>query len=253
MPDYVDVPEYIRLQELRSTIKVQIEEAVGSDLYRVLRSGEREIDKLFSYGDPLTVGIPDLEEIVDDVIKNINRTTDKGMDLGRDKLIELQNSIKEVLQFDYPIDFNLLPYSSQDSSQTIAEMRAILSNYRSGKLTSDRTRRILKSRLNVPINQADAFAITQLAGFDNETSKTIASLGGLRSALYWGGRGPFTRPFCVNLIDLNRVWTEAQIRAMDNHQGLPVIRYCGGYRCVHEWMWVDAQWKEVKGILRKAA
>lgn len=253
MPNNVDVPEYVRLQELRNKIKTQIEQALGSDLYRVLRAGEREIDKLFSTGDPLTVGIPDLEEIVDDVIKNVNRTSDKGMDLGRDKLIDLQNSIKEVLQFDYPIDFNLLPHSSQDSSQTIAEMRTILSNYRSGKLTTDRTRKILKSRLHVPVNQADAFAITQLAGFDNETSKTIASLGGLRSALYWGGKGPFTREFCANLIDLNRVWTEAQIRAMDNHQGLLVIRYCGGYRCVHEWMWVDAQWKEVKGILRKAA
>ena len=253
MADNVDVPEYIRLQELRSKIKAQIEQDLGTDLYRVLRSGERAIDKLFSGSDPMSIGIPDLENIVDDVIKNLNRTTDKGMSSGRSDLISLQEDIKQVLNFEYAIDYNLLPHSSQDSTQTINEMRVILNNYRSGKLTTERTRRILKNRLNVPVNQADAFAITQLAGFDNETSKTVATLGGLRSALYWGSMGPNTREFSRHHLELNKVWTEQQIRGMDNHQGLPVIRYCGGYRCVHEWMWVDAQWKEVKGILRRAA
>ena len=249
-----DVPEYIRLEVERQKLKEQIESVLGDKLYRVLRTGERAVDKLFAKsGDPLKISVQDLEEVISSVIDDLNITTNQGMKLGRNELISLQNEIKSALEFDYPLDYQLLPTSQQDDWQTIREMRSTLSLYRDGKLTTDRTRRIIKTRLAVPIHQADAFAITQLAGFDNSTSKTIADLSGLRSAVYFGSLGPNTRLFCAELLSQAKVWTETQILGMNNGQGLPVIRYCGGYRCVHEWLWVDPAWSHTKDILRRRA
>ena len=45
------------------------------------------------------------------------------------------------------------------------------------------------------------------------------------------------RPFCLR--HLNKTYTLAEIRAMDNGQGLPVEHFCGGYNCTHRWVEVS--------------
>jgi hypothetical protein len=50
---------------------------------------------------------------------------------------------------------------------------------------------------------------------------------------------PAQRYFCVNLLAMakqGKTWTLAEIKAMSNGQGLPVLYYCGGFRCKHSWL-----------------
>jgi hypothetical protein len=51
---------------------------------------------------------------------------------------------------------------------------------------------------------------------------------------YLGPRDQVTRPFCLRLLD--RKLTLAEIRKLDNGQGLPVLTHGGGYNCRHRWV-----------------
>lgn len=55
-------------------------------------------------------------------------------------------------------------------------------------------------------------------------------------AKYFRYAGPTmgARPFCLE--HLNKIYTLAEIMAMDNEQGLPVRYFCGGYNCKHRWI-----------------
>lgn len=49
------------------------------------------------------------------------------------------------------------------------------------------------------------------------------------------------RPFCREMVRLSIsgvTYTKEQILRLDNGQGLPVIYYCGGYRCQHKFITV---------------
>ena len=44
------------------------------------------------------------------------------------------------------------------------------------------------------------------------------------------------RPWCAE--HLNKTYSIAEIKKMDNGQGLPVWEFCGGYNCDHHWLGV---------------
>lgn len=252
MPE-VDVPKYIELYDKRNKLKQRISDHIGKQFYILLREYETEIGNIFSSSDPVRITGSDFKDAVENFIADINNEGNLRQDNARNNLIEINNEIKDVLNFKYPVDYKLLPRINQDSHQTLQEIQRIVSDYRAGKMTELRARRTVQRRLRVPVNVSRTFINTQLAGFDNTSAQTIAGLAGLNKAAYFG---PATRAnshfLCIRLMAVQELYTEAQIRAMDNGCGIPVLRYCGGYNCMHEWLWVSEDWKEVNGILRRA-
>ena len=239
-----DIEEYIKLSKERALLKQRIERTIGRDLQSLLREFERYIEKIFQASDnTLMLTSADFKKIIDSYMDELTSRSEFQLKTSRASLISLHEDIKKALEFNYPIDYQLFPKVVQPSAPLLREVSSLLIKYRNGQLTEKSTLRIIKKRFKVPISYADSYLNTQLAGFDNSAAKTIADLAGLNKAMYFGPIGDNTRTFCLNLLAKGGTHTEKEIRAMDNGQGLPVIRYCGGYRCMHEWIWVDPEWK----------
>ena len=239
----VDVPEYIKLSKQRALLKRKLQKTIGRDLQSLLRDFEKYVEKIFQgSNNTLLLTSADFKKIVELFIDDLNSRTQFQLNNSRDSLIQLHDEIKKALEFTYPIDYQLFPKIVQPSAPLLREISSLLIKYREGKLTEQSTLRIIKRRFRVPISSADSYINTQLAGFDNTAAKTIADLAGLNKAIYFGPIGKNTRQFCIALLSKNGTYTEKQIRAMNNGQGLPVLRYGGGYRCMHEWIWVDPAW-----------
>lgn len=245
-----DVEEYVRLYFERNKLKKQLAELFGSNYQSLLKKYEREFAGRLKATDQLKVTASDFKDIITGFIDELNQDSNRLQNLSRTKLIEINNSIKEALQFKYPIDYQLLPNVHETSGTTYRLVGKAVEGYRFGKYDERKTKRLLSRILHTPVHHVDSLVNTQLAGFDNTSAKTVADLAGLKHAKYLGHIGPNTRQFCQDLLNANLIYTETEIRAMDNHQGLPVIRYCGGYRCTHEWIWIDPEWSVAKRIGR---
>ncbi len=245
-----DIKEYIRLQRQRDWLKRQLNNLVEKDLESFLRDLGKEIDRIIRTNtDPLTLTSESFKDLIEQFARELQRMMDNNLHTGSVRLAELHNQVKAALNFSYPIDYQLFPKSTVPSKPLIREIGRILSKYRDGSITEPATRRLIKKRFGVPVHHANSYINTQLAGFDNSAAKTIADLSGLKKAIYFGPIGPNTREFCRRLLGSPATYTEQEIRRMSNGQGLPVLRYCGGYRCMHEWLWVDEEWPEVKDLL----
>jgi hypothetical protein len=239
-----DIPEYIKLSKQRALLKQKLEKAIGRDLQSLIKEFEQHIEKIFKgSSNTLLLTSADFKKTVERFMNEITSRTQFQLNNSRDSLIQLHDEIKTALEFTYPIDYQLFPKIVKPSAPLLREVSSLLIKYRAGKLTEQSTLRIIKKRFRVPVSYADSYINTQLAGFDNSAAKTIADLAGLKKAMYFGPIGKHTRPFCISLLQRGGIYSAQQIRAMSNGQGLPVLRYCGGYRCMHEWIWVDEAWK----------
>lgn len=81
---------------------------------------------------------------------------------------------------------------------------------------------------------AETEAQTAVSRFNNLLTFENAAVTGTRTFKYFGPVSAITRPFCR--AHAGQVFTEEEIRKMDNGQGLPVSESCGGYNCRHYWI-----------------
>lgn len=239
-----DIPEYIKLSKQRSILKKKLDRIIGRDLSSLLKEFEQYIDKIFQESDnTLMLTSADFKDIVNRFLKDLTDRSETRLWISRNELISLHNQIKRALEFNYPVDYLLFPKIVLPTEPLLREVASILIKHREGKLDQQMAQRLIKKRFRVPIYHASTFLNTQLAGFDNTAALEIANLAGLKEAKYFGPISKNTRQFCLHLLGIGGTYTENEIRAMDNGQGLPVIRYCGGYNCMHEWLWVDPEWE----------
>jgi hypothetical protein len=73
---------------------------------------------------------------------------------------------------------------------------------------------------------------TARAAFDRTARVEAAKEAGVQYFRYTGP--PAERGFCKQHID--KVYTLAEIEALNNGQGLPVLQFMGGYNCRHRWV-----------------
>ncbi|MFA6470118.1 MAG: hypothetical protein WCW35_14580 [Bacteroidota bacterium] len=95
---------------------------------------------------------------------------------------------------------------------------------------------VLRSRLTkrgLGDGEARTLANTSLAQFDNATMFEFAQQAGINKFLYDGVLHEHSRLFCREHLGVK--YTVAEIKKMDNGQGLPVETSCGGYNCTHFW------------------
>jgi hypothetical protein len=89
------------------------------------------------------------------------------------------------------------------------------------KINNDNT--VMKGLLAVGMAAGIDMAIN--AGFDN--------------FVYDGPDDEKTRPFCHDILAMDKNWTVDEIVNLDNGQGLPVLTNMGGYNCRHVWTAVE--------------
>lgn len=68
----------------------------------------------------------------------------------------------------------------------------------------------------------------------------VRQAAGLEYGYYYGNVRTSSRAFCRACI--GRVLSMEQIERMSNGQGLPVEIYCGGWNCIHSWLWMEPDW-----------
>lgn len=79
---------------------------------------------------------------------------------------------------------------------------------------------------------------TLLSSFSRTVTAKKAEEFGLDLFLYYGPDDKITRDFCSETLEQRDppIYTTAEISALDNGQGLDVLRYGGGYNCRHQWV-----------------
>jgi len=182
--------------------------------------------------------------VIMDFTEDFNYNATSITNAAHSKMTKLYDQIINALDVSLPLDYNVLPSTQINSQQIINEVQAVINEYRSGNLTELETKRLISGRIQKPAHIANTIINTQVAGWDNETTRSVAALAQLTHYLYFGPISDNTRPFCRARV--GQTFTEAELHAMDNGQGLPVIRYLGGYNCLHELIPVNPAWKELK-------
>jgi len=77
---------------------------------------------------------------------------------------------------------------------------------------------------------------TMVQAFSRTVTAKKAEELGFDLMIYLGPTDKITRPFCRKLLNRDpAIYTIAEIKAMSNGQGLPVLEYAGGYNCRHQW------------------
>lgn len=84
--------------------------------------------------------------------------------------------------------------------------------------------------------RASAIADTGINTYFRELSNKKNEDAGVDVFLYAGPDDRLTRPFCHHVIVRGREYTKAEIEKMNNGTGLPVMSFCGGWRCRHSWI-----------------
>ena len=134
-----------------------------------------------------------------------------------------ENDFEKMLAL-YQIEFSDI--DAEIANQVIREVeRSVKGNYGFNAIR----KRLEKTGLG--IYSAENLARTALAQFDNSYHTEIAQQAGAKYFLYDGVISPNTRAFCRKHV--GGVYTLAELKAMNNRQGLPVETSLGGYRCTH--------------------
>lgn len=246
----MQIDQYLKAQITRNKLKLALNAALGKDLSTLLRDYGKDLnarlDKLLKDGG-LTLTVSNLQKFIDDFVKNLLSTTEHRKGITAGKLLDIYDKSRATLDIRYPVEPQVLPKVIIDDRRIINEFNSIIQKYRSADITEQRMRRLLRTRLGVPAHQAFTAANTQIAGWDNAATKAIGDLAQLNEYWYHGPISDNTRQFCIDHVD--GIYTEEEIRAMDNGQGLPVIRYVGGYNCMHELIPCDKNWSELKELI----
>lgn len=97
------------------------------------------------------------------------------------------------------------------------------------KRTQTEITEIISSKFKKPLANAGTIANTGLAGYSNTTNFEYAKTAGIEKFRYAGPSAE--RDFCDKHV--GKIYTEKELSALNNGQGLEVIEFCGGYNCRH--------------------
>lgn len=90
------------------------------------------------------------------------------------------------------------------------------------------------------VNNLETELNTNLAAFSRTVTITKGKELGIERYRYVGPDDNATREFCEETLNpkdrQEPVYSLAEINRMDNGQGTPVITFCGGYNCRHQWI-----------------
>jgi hypothetical protein len=145
-------------------------------------------------------------------------------DLKAGNVITFSDADYEKLRAAYQVEFSAiedkLNFSVEQEFTKIIRQEYSYSRFRSELIKKD-----------IGEFQASTLANTAVAQFDNAYMIENAQQAGVTKFIYDGTIIATTRDFCRERV--GKTFTLAELEAMDNGQGLPVIPSLGGYNCRH--------------------
>jgi hypothetical protein len=113
----------------------------------------------------------------------------------------------------------------------------------SGTLNISNLREELMDAAGGRLHWARTNARMVVGGYNRMHRDEVRKNQGYDRGYYYGDARTNTRPFCRALI--GKVLNMTQIEELSNGQGLDVKVFCGGWNCIHSWLWlregIDAQ------------
>lgn len=251
----MNIKQYLNLSAKRNNYRVAARKLINSNGIDLIEEYKKEINKVVEQktksgiitGSDFRLLVNEFSEDLVKSVESIKSETAKEFEI-------LYNNLKNSLDISYKIDTALIPqvYDPQ-RERIINEIQSIVTEYRNNRISENTMKRLIARRIEKPTYVASTLANTQIAGWDNTNNRTIAELAFIDDWLYQGPKVEGqTRPFCYERVDF--IFTKEQVLRMDNGQGLRVETYCGGYNCLHGWVFVNRNWEEIKnGRFRIAA
>jgi len=189
-----------------------------------------------------------------------------GLGLAVDEFIEQQDAIREAAERAMKAvqpDFGFNQITPQlDSIQATAAASVfddvILPDFKRSineslrDLLVDVPSNIVMSNLEQKLKRSEGRQLTEvktrISQYGRGITAAAAEAADMSYYLYTGPRDGITRPFCRQLINL--VVSKAQMKRLNNQQGLTVLTSGGGYNCRHSWSPVTAGFIEAANLTK---
>jgi hypothetical protein len=256
-----------------ATLESRVQELIGSnEQYRSVtgwkRSYVRTLLEQISTLDLSELSLNELRSIVDRVITASDFTLRDGIQQDVSKrlsdILNLNADFYNLQGLSYP-DVNDILLRSNDVSELVdrfndnlfnmdsdlasATIKAIQEQGKTG-IDRDALAKAISQSVDTTAFYADTNAKLLTSSYNRISRDVMRESADLQYGFYYGDRRDNSRPFCIS--NVGRVFDLNQINNMVNGQGLDVKTYCGGYRCIHSWLWVDIEWDaELKALYQK--
>jgi hypothetical protein len=172
------------------------------------------------------LAVDDFISQADKITQSVNKTMKTIQpNLGITDTIQSELDIIQAAAVEGVFDDVILP-------TVTAGVRDALTN-----LTVDVDTSSVISTLSLKMQKAEGRQLTEvntkLSMYGRSVTAAVAESAGIKYYLYTGPLDGLTRDFCKPLVD--KVVSNAQMRRLNNRQGLSVKTGGGGYNCRHSW------------------
>lgn len=232
-----------KINELKTIIKA--EKKMKASLATARDSFLKTLETAIDATNPLTLLSLNRDQLVDFILKGgmglavddfisqadkITQSVNKTMktiqpNLGITGTIQSELDIIQTAAVEGVFDDVILP-------TVTAGVREALTN-----LTVDVPTSSAISALSLKMQKAEGRQLTEintkLSMYGRSVTAAVAESAGIKYYLYTGPLDGLTRDFCKPLVD--KVVSNAQMRRLNNRQGLSVKTGGGGYNCRHSW------------------
>jgi hypothetical protein len=214
------------LATARDSFLKTLETAVDATSPLTLLSLNRDqlVDFILKGG--MGLAVDDFINQADKITQSVNKTMKTIQpNLGITDTIQSELDIIQAAAVEGVFDDVILP-------TVTAGVRDALTN-----LTVDVDTSSVISTLSLKMQKAEGRQLTEintkLSMYGRSVTAAVAESAGIKYYLYTGPLDGLTRDFCKPLVD--KVVSNAQMRRLNNRQGLSVKTGGGGYNCRHSW------------------
>lgn len=204
-----------------------------ADIREALRIALIEADGLLTSGLTLEMS-NDITSIIDETLAFYQK---QGIRLTTPQLIQAIERRRDFRAMQRLLNDNISQIETELFEGTMKVMEEAIT---SGEIVRDDMMAKIKTITDTQTAYARTNARTIVSGYNRISRLEIADSAQLNHALYYGQIASNTRPFCGLMV--GKVMSREQIEALDNGQGLDVKTFCGGWNCIHSWLWVSLEW-----------
>jgi len=223
--EIADLQNQLSFEEFYRVIRAKILDALARDdgrLFKELSISQqrRFIERLFK---------PGYEEFVKKIFSTYNATLDVVNDLYKDLGVDISRDFSKIRAIEEVNRQTLGVYTRS----TVKDIQKVLRiGLTKGENFKQITRRLQTLDEKV-VTFAETIARTQVKGYARLAKSEKARIAEVFFYEYTGIIRAVTRPFCRAMIGSTQ--DIDTISKMRNGNKEPVITYCGGWRCVHDW------------------
>ncbi len=240
----MNIAEYLNLHKQRAVLKHAFSNTLSKELDNVYAQFDKEIDSILRKGMlDGSITSSSFKILINNFTNRFNSGIDSSAAKAGRRINVIYRGLYNILGYEDEFDEITLPVQYIDNFQIKREVQTVITKLRNGDITENRAKRAIRSRLRTPAHVVNTILNTNLAGIDNSSTHNVAVLAGLDDYLYFGPDSEKSRPFCREHV--GHIYSLQELETMNNGQGLPVQKYCGGYNCLHELIPVDRKWKEL--------